>query len=323
MWNLEEHSSLTVNNRTPNIVIAEESPGSTTSTRSIVELNTERVALSSISLRHLSLDEALSVTDTLGFRLIDLGALPGVCDHVPYELDAAAVDAVVKVISTSGLETRSVNADIGDLNQPLTASERLERDDHTTRLLELTAAIGGRALVLPNGRLNHQPIVALTEDLDLVAAELARVDEMAREHGLQLWVEAPHSMRLTFDIDRSARLYSRLPPTVGAVLDVSHIIASGGTPRDFLAIVGERLAHVHLRDAEQGYIHHSIGNGIVDFEDLAVALDEVGYEGALALELETRDIDDPARGTEALRAGQYVSDLLSRAAQHASTSTRK
>lgn len=293
--------------------------GSMRSTGSIVELNTQRVALSSISLRHLPLDEALVATSSLGYRVIDLGALPGVCDHVPYELDAAAVDEVVKVIGSSGLETRSVNADIGDLNQPLTVSGRLERDDHTARLLELTAAIGARALVLPNGRLDHEPIAVLADDLDLVAAELARVDEMAQASGLELWVEAPHSMRLTFDLDRSAGLYSRLPSTVGAVLDVSHIIASGASPRGFLDIVGDRLAHVHLRDAEPGYIHHSIGNGVVDFEDLAVALDEVGYEGALALELETRDIDDADRGAEALRAGQYISDLLARAAERVST----
>ena len=47
-----------------------------------------RLGCSTISFRHLDLDEALSWIAALGFTSIDLGALPGVCDHVPYVLDA-------------------------------------------------------------------------------------------------------------------------------------------------------------------------------------------------------------------------------------------
>ena len=42
-------------------------------------------------------------------------ALPGVCDHVPYVLDAAAVDAVAAAVDSSGLRVRSINGDIGDI----------------------------------------------------------------------------------------------------------------------------------------------------------------------------------------------------------------
>ena len=51
-------------------------------------------------------------------------ALPGVCDHVPYVLDAAAVDAVAAAVESSGLRVRSINGDIGDLNHPLDAEAR-------------------------------------------------------------------------------------------------------------------------------------------------------------------------------------------------------
>jgi sugar phosphate isomerase/epimerase len=43
------------------------------------------------------------------------------------------------------------------------------------------------------------------------------------------------------------------------ICDVSHVVASGSTPREFVQRLGERITHVHLRDAEPGYIHHSIG----------------------------------------------------------------
>ena len=47
-----------------------------------------RLGCSTISFRHQPLPEALATIAGLGFTEIDLGALPGVCDHVPYVLDA-------------------------------------------------------------------------------------------------------------------------------------------------------------------------------------------------------------------------------------------
>ena len=65
----------------------------------------DRVICSTITLRHLPLKDAVTTIADLGFSAIDLGALPGVCDHVPYELDDAAVDEVAGVVTRSGLQT--------------------------------------------------------------------------------------------------------------------------------------------------------------------------------------------------------------------------
>ena len=53
-----------------------------------------RLGCSTIPSRAWTLPGALAEISGQGFGEIDLGALPGVCDHVPYVLDAAAVDAV-------------------------------------------------------------------------------------------------------------------------------------------------------------------------------------------------------------------------------------
>jgi len=45
-----------------------------------------RLGCSTISFRHLPLPQGLATIGELGFAEIDLGALPGVCDHVPYVL---------------------------------------------------------------------------------------------------------------------------------------------------------------------------------------------------------------------------------------------
>ena len=56
----------------------------------INDMFSPRLGCSSISFRHLPLPEALRTMRERGFREIDLGALPGVCDHVPYVLDDGA-----------------------------------------------------------------------------------------------------------------------------------------------------------------------------------------------------------------------------------------
>lgn len=273
----------------------------------------QHVICSTITLRHLPLAEALEIIAEKGFTGIDLGALPGVCDHVPYDLTRDAVTEVAEVVRRSGLTVCSVNADIGDLNAPVEGARLAEQEEHLDRLLDLCSVLSARALVLPNGRQDRTPIDTLTADVDIVAHRVAGVAQRASERGIDLWIEAPHWFRLAYDLDRTQMLVDRLPADVGLVCDVSHIVASGGTPRRFLERFAARTRHVHIRDAEPGYIHHSVGRGQVDFVDLVRALGEFDYEGRLSLELETRDITDAERPAEAARVAAYLEDLMATA----------
>src|ERR1700737_1764591 len=129
------------------------------------EMFHSRLGCSTISFRHLPLDKALATIAGLGFTEIDLGALPGVCDHVPFPLDPGAVSEVADVVAASGLTVRSVNGDIGDLNHRVDRVNRLDRDWHLDALLSLSVAIGAQALVLPCGALSTEPLTSLNADL--------------------------------------------------------------------------------------------------------------------------------------------------------------
>ncbi len=124
-----------------------------------------RIGCSSITFRKQERPEALATIAGLGFSRIDLGALPGVCDHVPYALERRDIEAVVADVRASGLSVTSVNGDVGDLNVPVTNSAAEERAGHLERLLELTAALGGRALVLPCGAQDRSLFYILFADL--------------------------------------------------------------------------------------------------------------------------------------------------------------
>jgi sugar phosphate isomerase/epimerase len=276
-----------------------------------------RLGCSSISFRHQNLATALHTMSALGFEEIDLGALPGVCDHVPYVLNAEAVEAVAAVVRDSGLRVRSVNGDIGDLNAALDAGGREARERHLEMLLALAAKTGAKALVLPCGAIDHEPVSSLEEDIDTVAAQLIHASKRAKEFGVELWTESLHYFRLCWNTERAQLLADRLAGSdVGIVMDFSHIVASGGDPTDFVERFGERITHVHLRDAvpatetEPGNINLSIGNGQADFTTGLTRLRESGYTGHFSLELETRDVTHDERPAAAAKAGSFITDLI-------------
>ncbi|QDY91701.1 sugar phosphate isomerase/epimerase [Arthrobacter sp. UKPF54-2] len=270
-----------------------------------------RLGCSSISFRHQDLPTALRTIAELGFDEIDLGALPGVCDHVPYDLDAAAVAAVTAEVADSGLRVRSVNGDIGDLNAVLDAGTQSARDRHLDALLSLAAGTGARALVLPCGALSHDPVHSIGEDLDTIAAQLIRAQGRARKFGVELWTESLHFLRFCWNLERAELLAQRLDASgVGIVMDFSHIVAAGEDPLVYLERHRGRIAHVHLRDAVPGNINLSLGNGDADFAAGLRTLAADGYTGHFSLELETRDVTHAERPAAAAKAASLITDLI-------------
>jgi sugar phosphate isomerase/epimerase len=270
-----------------------------------------RLGCSSISFRHQDLDTALGTMKGLGFEEIDLGALPGVCDHVPYELDGAAVAAVSQEVVASGVRVRSVNGDIGDLNGVLDADGQDARRRHLDALLTLTANIGAKALVLPCGALDHNPVRSVEGDLDLIAAQLAAAGRRAAEFGVELWTESLHFLRFCWNLERAGLLADRLAGSgVGIVMDFSHITAAGEDVQAYLDRHPGRISHVHLRDAVPGNINLSIGNGEADFAGGLKRLAADGYTGHFSLELETRDVTHDERPAAAAKAASFITDLI-------------
>jgi sugar phosphate isomerase/epimerase len=270
-----------------------------------------RLGCSSISFRHQELGTALRTIRGLGFEEIDLGALPGVCDHVPYELDADAVTAVAAQVAASGLRVRSVNGDVGDLNAVLDAGQRAARERHLEALLTLTADTGAQALVLPCGALAHEPVRGLHEDLDAIAGQLIHAGERAREFGVELWTESLHFLRFCWNLERAELLARRLAGTdVGIVMDFSHIVAAGEDPLEYIERHQGRITHVHLRDAVPGNINLSLGNGQADFAAGLRSLAAHGYTGHFSLELETRDVTHQDRPAAAAKAASFITDLI-------------
>ncbi|WP_055476214.1 sugar phosphate isomerase/epimerase family protein [Gordonia sp. HS-NH1] len=270
-----------------------------------------RLGCSTITFRRLDLDRALGTIAELGFREVDLGSLPAVCEHVPLRLDGRSRCRVVTAVRNSGLAVRSINADIGDLNRPATRAELDAARVHLDNLLALATDVRATAVVLPNGALSHDPVETLGADLDRVADRLVEAAAAASTYGVELWTESLHVHRLCCTAERALALAARLEgSTVRHVIDFSHVVAAGADLAETIDALGRGIAHVHLRDATPGDINLSIGRGVVDFAQGLIALQRNAFDGHLTLELETHDVDDADRASAAAAAADTIESLL-------------
>jgi sugar phosphate isomerase/epimerase len=273
----------------------------------------DRLGCSTITFRKRPFTGALSTISAIGIREIDLGMLPGVCEHVPIPTTNADIDTAVRACKDARLSVRTVNADSGDLAGP----GRFAALEQIDALARLTKELDAHALVLPCGphkTLGLEPADEAGVDamIAVLAESLTQAGEISARHGVRLLVEALHIGRLCSSASRAYALLDRLPNDLcGAVLDVSHVVAVGDDLLAYTRGVAARTEHVHLRDAAPGNINLSIGRGTIDFAAFIGALTATGYGGHYTLELETHDIAEDERETVARSSADFISNILS------------
>ena len=96
---------------------------------------------------------------------------------------------------------------------------------------------------------------------------------------------------------------------IGANIDTGNMAAQGGDPVQAIYELGTRILHVHLKDVAEVGSHScvAIGAGIIDLVGVLDALQAVGYDGWLSIEIETAD-HDPSE--EIIASAATVRQLL-------------
>ena len=138
-----------------------------------------------------------------------------------------------------------------------------------------------------------------------------------------------HPTEIAFDIASAERALEavRHHPRFGFNYDPSHLGYQGVDYVAFIRKFGERIYHVHMKDAWWGrgdgsagvfgghtsfgdarryWDFRSVGRGDIDFEEIMVALNDIGYGGPLSIEWEDSRMD---RVHGARESAAFVSDL--------------
>ncbi len=130
-----------------------------------------------------------------------------------------------------------------------------------------------------------------------------------------------HPTEIAFDVASAQRALEAVGhhPRFGFNYDPSHLAYQGVDYVKFLRTFEDRIFHVHMKDvwwgrgdgtvgvfgghtdfgdARRFWDFRSVGRGDVDFEEIVVALNDIGYEGPLSIEWEDARMDRVHGATE-------------------------
>lgn len=138
-----------------------------------------------------------------------------------------------------------------------------------------------------------------TSPLDHVAAKFAEVSERAARHGTRFALE-PSPFSACRDIDTAMRIIGGAGPGGGLLFDIWHVTRCGIAYADFAKVPPARLFGVELDDARREVvgslwadtIDHRLlpGEGEFDIPAFLAAVDALGYQGPITIEVLNKDL---------------------------------
>lgn len=156
---------------------------------------------------------------------------------------------------------------------------------------------------------------------DDFAERFGPIMDAFQNEGVKFALEV-HPTEIAFDIASSQRALEALGnhPAFGFNYDPSHFGYQGVDYVKFIRVFADRIFHVHMKDVWWGHgdgtvgvfgghtefadprrfwDFRSLGHGDINFEEIIVALNDIGYEGPLSVEWEDSRMDREHGATEA------------------------
>jgi sugar phosphate isomerase/epimerase len=152
-----------------------------------------------------------------------------------------------------------------------------------------------------------------------------------------------HPAEIAYDYWTAERALTAMQhPAFGINFDPSHLHWQQVDPVAFIEGLGERIVHVHCKDAarnlngrngilashlpfgdpRRGWDFRSVGRGGIEWEDIMRALNRIGYDGPLSVEWEDVGLDRETAAQESLQFVRSVFAAPSRRQFDAAFNTR-
>jgi sugar phosphate isomerase/epimerase len=195
------------------------------------------------------------------------------------------------------------------------AAVRAKAVEHFKRLVEVAVELGTNMvnsvapypfdLTFPHMKFKHlyqewtidfDPNFDWSQNWADYVAVIRRCCDICEDAGVKYALE-PHPYRWMRNAASMMRLIEQVnSPALGMNFDPSHLFPMGEMPQLVIYEVGERVFHTHFSDNDgTSNAHWRPGKGKIDWKGVLQALQAVGYDGVISIELE----DVPGTGTRA------------------------
>lgn len=171
-----------------------------------------------------------------------------------------------------------------------TAAERAERFEKMAKSIRGCAVLGCPYMVIHN-MMPYGPRDLSREVVWEINAEfMGRLIEVGREHGVVVCMENMPFIHQHLATPEALLGFVKAidSPWLRLCLDTGHaaVFKKGMSPADAVRLWGTEYLHtMHVHDNDGKHDRHWMpGKGVIDWEDFAAALKEIGYQGVLSLE---------------------------------------
>jgi sugar phosphate isomerase/epimerase len=179
-------------------------------------------------------------------------------------------------------------------------TEVYARSFPTTSIDEAVSAAQDRLLVFEAAEKLGSPLVVMTgrertaTGMEPTIAGIKALLPLIEDKPVRLALEPHYGSQIQFLEDYDAIFAEVDSPQVGITLDSGHFHAAGVDWHRLIQRYANRIYNFQVKD-HIGTQSVPIGAGEVDLRGYIEALDSIGYEGALALELEVEDPENLPR----------------------------
>lgn len=221
----------------------------------------------------------------LGLNDFDALMVPGHLWHD--ELNTAARSALAHDLRAEDIRIESLNLPALDHNLASCVPEaRAYAVALFTHALQLSAELGGRAVVAVPGRVSGLFAPPQQQSEDWLAASLEALLKVAEPLGQKIYIES-HPQTPIPTVDKIERFLQRIDhPLLQVAYDVSNAEYVSENQGDALRRLAPRLGQVHLSDGTRTrWRHDRVGLGTVDFPEIQRTLKDIGFQGVQVLEI--------------------------------------
>jgi sugar phosphate isomerase/epimerase len=225
---------------------------------------------------NFSLERALKGIARAGLRYVELGAIPGYCEHVvPDKLDKKGIKTLKDILLHFDLTPISLSG-----HSDLTTREGL---DYLKRCLEIASKL---QLTVVNTGTGQTETPKEEENFFKNIEELA---EYAERIKIKVGLETQNLM-LTSGMKIVEVMKQINSPWVGINFDSANVVFwSGKRPENEIQEFASYVVHMHMKDKRGGkgiYDFPPVGEGEIDFSFLLNVLEDTEYDGPFILEPE-------------------------------------
>jgi sugar phosphate isomerase/epimerase len=264
------------------------------------------------------LEDGLRLVHDLGFRYVDVSASRVGAD-AQIDQEQAVLDPDGCAATTRTLLTRyelepeelfNTRMFVGGARVETNDPDRALRTQALLRFERLCAyavQAGFKSIMAVPGM--PQAALGVQGAWDVAGEMLQAMLGIARAQGIRFNVE-PHTGSI-LETPAAAVAMALAVPGLTYTLDYSHFV-SLGIAQDLVAPLQAYAAHMHARQARPGQIYATLADGVIDFPSIISELQEVKWQGVIALEYlasNTTGVRDNAVVQNALLACQ-LEELL-------------